>query len=117
MGLVVSKWKRRKNTMDESLKQRAFEMFREGRSVNQVANELFKKHWAAAKKLHNEFIGVTDTKGKSTPAAAPEEPENDPETFDLTVSVEVRKFDAIWKTLDLQEKANALQHVLNEKYV
>lgn len=36
-------------------REKAFEMFGEGRSVNRVASDLFKGNWTKTKKLHVEW--------------------------------------------------------------
>lgn len=99
--------------MAEEIEARAFAMFAEGATVNQVAEKLCNRYWAKAKKLRSAYDAQ---QGRATPVAAEPkkkraaaEPEQD---WDLQVTATVLQLEAIWAGASAAEKASAIQCVL-----
>jgi hypothetical protein len=89
------------------------ERFESGASINNVAEELFKRNWAAAKKLHDELYPA---KRKAPRKPEPEETvESDPDVWDLTLQVPTAQMDQILMRFTLQEKADAISTVLQAR--
>jgi hypothetical protein len=121
--------------MDVSEKEKVFAMFAQGRSVNQVAKDLFNGSWGTANKLLIEWTALGNTyaparvtrsgrpakkkpKKRVARAAAPLEEadaEAEPESYDLPIRVEAVRLDAIFSGFTVGEKAEAVRFVIQER--
>lgn len=100
----------------------ALEMFRGGQSVNAVAVKLFKNYFAKAKALREELIAAGELEAKPTkpqkngkPKKVREAEADAPDCWELTVNVPTERMDAIFARFTLQEKADAIEAVLQAR--
>jgi hypothetical protein len=92
----------------EQDREKAFEMFDRDASTNEVAKLLFKKNFAKAKKLREEWQVAKD-------GGAPLEAASGEGLADLTVQLSVDQMDRFIAGFTLQEKANAVAAVLQSR--
>lgn len=96
-------------------RKKAFEMFAAGESVNRVANALFNKNWAMAKKMRAEYDahagaqpaadGVAGGSGDTDATGAGE-------VYDLVVKLPAAQIPAAFAAFSEGEQAYAVQSVL-----
>lgn len=108
------------------LEPKAAEMFAAGATVNAVAEALYKRAWARAKKQHAAWLAATGgapvesrpKRGGRKKTAAPEteaEVEEVPESFDMGLIVPTEKLDPLIATFTVQEKAYAVAQVIQSR--
>ena len=106
----------------EDVREKAFAMFREGKSTNAVAGALFKKYWIPAKALKDEFLAQggqvekpAKEAGKKRGGKKSAEVESETDAYDLKINVPVGRAEAIFETFTDQEKMTAVQSVLQSR--
>ena len=115
-------------TIDEGIKEKAFAMFVNGATVNQVAKALCNRNWAQAKRLREAFDeanGMEPAPGGPPPKkprkragdAEPAAEEEEPEAWSLELKSDVprERLDKIFKDFSPAEKARAIATVLQDR--
>jgi hypothetical protein len=92
---------------------KAFEMFDQGTSTNEVAKQLFKNYWTKAKKVRDEWQTARDGGNSGTGEA--EAAEAEPDAWDLELQVPTARMDVIILGFTPQEKADAIRNALQNR--
>ncbi len=99
--------------ISDSDRFKAFELFDQDATTNQVATQLFNKNHSKAKKLREAY----DARMEPVPDAEPPDGEAEPEAWDVTLQVPVARMDEIMARFSAQEKAEAISAVLQARLI
>ncbi len=105
---------------------KARELFAQGKSVNEVAKQVFKNYWKAAKAVKDAIDGKNVAKGagdahpkkkksKRQQQRATADAVEPPEDWDLTLQLLTKDLDQVFGTFTAAEKATAIQAVMQDR--